>query len=269
MLFRSWAALAALDSTLDSDSNRIAISDSLDDRLYIKGLSVASHDGRVMIDDADTVIESGQKVLLTGDSGTGKSTLIRALAGLWPWGSGSILLPAGARIAFMPQRSYLRRGTLRQALTYPAEENAVEEAVLIQAMQRCGLRRMIPRLDEVEPWDKMLSGGEQQRVAFVRTLIQNPDVVIMDEATSALDVDSQDSMMDLFRNELSGCTVISVGHRPELKEYHDRTITLTLHRGGARLSGGKDRVRRPKLSGLLRRALRPRPSPDASSTLLH
>ena len=264
-----WAALAALDSTLDSDSNRIAISDSLDDRLYIRGLSVASHDGRVMIDDADTVIESGQKVLLTGDSGTGKSTLIRALAGLWPWGSGSILLPAGARIAFMPQRSYLRRGTLRQALTYPAEENAVEEAVLTQAMQRCGLRRMIPRLDEVESWDKMLSGGEQQRVAFVRTLIQKPDVIIMDEATSALDVDSQDSMMDLFRNELSGCTVISVGHRPELKEYHDRTITLTLHRGGARLSGGKDRVRRPKLSGLLRRALRPRPSPDASSTLSH
>jgi putative ATP-binding cassette transporter len=262
-----WVALQNLDLMREGNANRIVISESPDTSLYIRALSVARHDGRVMIDGADTVIEPGQKVLLTGASGTGKSTLIRALAGLWPWGSGSILLPAGARIAFMPQRAYLRRGTLRDVLIYPADENSPDDDVLREAMQRCGLRRMIPRLDDVDQWDKVLSGGEQQRVAFVRTLIQKPDVVIMDEATSALDTESQDAMMELFRNELSTCTVISVGHRAELVEYHERTITLTLHRGGARLSAGPERPRRPGLSGLLRRALRPRPSPDASAPL--
>ena len=256
-----WIALQDLDLTLEGDANRISISESPDTSLYIKALSVARHDGRVMIDGADSVIEPGQKVLLTGASGTGKSTLIRALAGLWPWGSGSILLPAGARITFMPQRAYLRRGTLRDVLIYPADDNAPDDDVLRQAMQRCGLRRMIPRLDDVDQWDKVLSGGEQQRVAFVRTLLQKPDLVIMDEATSALDTESQDSMMELFRNELSACTVISVGHRPELVEYHERTITLTLHSGGARLSGELERPRRPRLAGLLHRVLRPRRSP--------
>ena len=262
-----WVALQNLDIALEGDANRIVIAESPDNRLHIRSLSVARHDGRVMIDNADTVIEPGQKVLLTGASGTGKSTLIRALAGLWPWGAGSILLPASARMIFMPQRSYLRKGTLREVLVYPADNNPPDDEVLLQAMHRCGLRRMIPRLDDVEQWDKLLSGGEQQRVAFVRTLIQKPDLVIMDEATSALDTESQDAMMELFRNELSACTVISVGHRPELMEYHERTITLTLHGGGARLSGGPEQRERPRLSGLLRRALRPRPSPDASAPI--
>ena len=187
-----------------------------------------------MIDDADTMIAAGQKVLLMGASGTGKSTLIRAIAGLWPWGSGSVRLPAGAKVAFLPQRPYLPLGTLRQVLCYPTDGETYTDEDLQKALARCGLKRLISRLDAEERWDKLLSGGEQQRIGFARLLVQQPDIVIMDEATAALDADGQDSMMELFRNELGKVTLISVGHRVELEDYHDRKLTLhpSRHRGG-------------------------------------
>jgi len=218
----------------------------------------------VVIDEADAVIAPGDKVLLTGESGTGKSTLIRAIAGLWPWGSGRVLLPKGARVAFLPQRAYIPNGPLRQVLLYPmAHDDSVPDDVLVRALQRCGLRRLVPRLHDSDRWDKLLSGGEQQRIGFTRLLVHKPDVVIMDEATAALDVDSQDSMMELFRNELADVTVISVGHRPELEEYHTRKLALRRHA----VDGGpsdSEHARRRKLGRLLRKTLRARPSPDPS-----
>lgn len=228
-----WTALSDLDATAGSNGDAsIVIAESADDRIHLQALSVARHDGLVMIDEADAIIEPSQKVLLMGESGTGKSTLIRAVAGLWPWGTGRILLPPNSRISFVPQAAYMPRGTLRQVLEYPARETPGDDATLIAAMTRCGLKRFIPRLDAIEEWDKVLSGGEQQRVAFTRLLIGRPDIVILDEATSALDTASQDSMMELFRDELAACTVISVGHRPELRDYHDRVLTLTRRDNG-------------------------------------
>jgi putative ATP-binding cassette transporter len=250
-----WTGLSALDESIgDSDDASITIGDSVDGRIHLRALSVARHDGRAMIDETDIVIEPGEKVLLVGDSGTGKSTLIRAVAGLWPWGSGRVLLPAGARIAFLPQSIYLPRGTLREVLEYPSADSPCDDVVLKAAMTRCGLRRFIPRLNETEQWDRILSGGEQQRIAFARLLVQRPDIVIMDEATSALDTDSQDSMMELFRKELSFCTVISVGHRAELAEYHSRTLTLTRNRNGVSMSSRqRDPRARDRLSRLAAR----------------
>ncbi len=260
-----WAAFTDLDASVGAaEEERITIEESPDDNIHLDGLSVAQHDGRVMIDEADTTILLGQKVLLMGESGTGKSTLIRAIAGLWPWGSGSVRLPAGAKIAFLPQRPYLPLGTLRQVLSYPDAGETHQSETLQNALTRCGLRRLIPRIDEEEKWDKVLSGGEQQRIGFARLLVLRPDIVIMDEATAALDVASQDSMMELFRDELAQVTLISVGHRAELEEYHDRR--LTLHRIAARVEMASDEsIQRPRLSRLLRRSLRPRPSPDPSS----
>jgi putative ATP-binding cassette transporter len=218
-----------------------------------------------MIDDADTMITAGQKVLLMGASGTGKSTLIRAIAGLWPWGSGSVRLPAGAKVAFLPQRPYMPLGTLRQVLCYPDAGETYTDETLQQALTRCGLKRLIPRMNDEEKWDKVLSGGEQQRIGFARLLVLRPDIVIMDEATAALDAASQDAMMELFRGELGHVTLISVGHRVELEDYHDRK--LTLHRLAARveMAAGEDIQHGRRLSSLLRRTLRPRPSPDPVS----
>ena len=251
-----WTALSDLDASVGDDANEsITLGKSEDDRIHLQSLSVAQHDGRIMIDETDTIIEPGQKVLLMGESGTGKSTLIRAVAGLWPWGSGHVLLPENARIAFLPQRAYLPEGTLRQVLEYPSTDTPVDEDLLKTAMTRCGLKRLIPRLEEVTQWDKLLSGGEKQRLAFARLLVQCPDIVILDEATSALDTESQDSMMELFRHELENCTLISVGHRPELAEYHTRTLTLIRHASGATMSSKENAVRTRRLTSIVRRAI--------------
>jgi putative ATP-binding cassette transporter len=261
-----WTAFSDLDASVgETESERITLEEGQDGDIHLDGLSVAQHDGRTMIDDADTVITAGQKVLLVGESGTGKSTLIRAIAGLWPWGSGSIRLPAGAKVAFLPQRPYMPLGTLRQVLSYPDDGTATSDKVLQDALTQSGLRRLIPRLDEEEKWDKVLSGGEQQRIGFARLLVMKPGVVIMDEATSALDTESQDALMRLFQDQLKDVTLISVGHRSELEEYHERK--LTLHRSARRveIADDEDGRRNRRLAGLLRRALRPRPSPDPSS----
>jgi putative ATP-binding cassette transporter len=257
-----WAAFGRLDASVGTDAQgRIVIGDSHDDAVRLQGLSVAQYNGRVMIDDADTVFARGDRVLLMGESGSGKSTLIRAIAGLWPWGSGRVLLPAAAHVAFLPQRSYIPNGTLREVLQYPKVHDDVPDSVLGAALERCGLHRLVPRLNEEDRWDKQLSGGEQQRIGFARLIVQRPDVVIMDEATAALDIHSQASMMTLFQEELAGTTVISVGHRPELEHFHTRRITLRRQAMNEEPSE-ETLAKRRRLGRLLRRTLRPRATPD-------
>jgi putative ATP-binding cassette transporter len=239
-----WTAFSDLDASVGTvESERITIEDSPDENIHLDGLAVAQHDGKTMIDEADTVI----------------------VAGLWPWGSGSVRLPTGAKVAFLPQRPYMPLGTLREVLSYPDDGTTSSDEVLHQALTKCGLRRLIPRMDQEEKWDKVLSGGEQQRIGFARLLVMRPDIVIMDEATAALDAASQDSMMELFRDELGHVTLISVGHRTELEDYHERKLTLHRHATRVEMAAGENIRHTRSLSGLLRRTLRPRPSPDPSS----
>jgi putative ATP-binding cassette transporter len=257
-------ALFDLDQSVGQAPNeRIIVDKSPDDAIHLRGVWVGQHDGRVVIEDADAKISKGERVLLTGDTGTGKSTLVRAIAGLWPWGSGKILVPADAEIAFLPQRPYIPLGTLRNAITYSTKKRKVSDQAIRTAVRRCGLRHLLSRLDDEERWDKVLSGGEQQRLAFTRLVVLKPDIVIMDEATSALDEDSQASMMELFRHELESVTLISVGHRPGLEEFHERKLTLQRHPSQTRSKSSERKGRGARLlSRLLRRSLRPRPSPD-------
>jgi putative ATP-binding cassette transporter len=184
-----------------------------------------------MLADAEVRIQRGEKVLVEGDSGTGKSTLIRAIAGLWPWGSGAILRPRGARIAFMPQRPYIPLGALRRALDYPHDDTPMDPERIKEMLCACGLGHFVARLDEEENWSGILSGGEQQRLAFARVLLKRPDIIIMDEPTSALDELSQTRMMELLRSEVPDAMVLHVAHRPGLDRFHDREIHLKREMG--------------------------------------
>ena len=215
---------ASLGPVGQGESIKLGVSP--DNRVYLRHLNIALHDGKLMIDGAEAIIAPGEKVLVKGDSGTGKSTLIRAMAGLWPWGSGEILRPEGAYIAFLPQRPYFPLGTLRTALLYPYPEQEVPDEAIREALTRCGLEHLIPRIDETEQWSSLLSGGEQQRLAFARVLIHPPDILIMDEPTSSLDELSQFRMMEYMRDLLPNAMVIHAGHRPGLERFHDREIQL-------------------------------------------
>jgi putative ATP-binding cassette transporter len=229
-------ALDALQAAEEGDGvGRIAISDEGGEpALRLQDLSVRLNDGTAVLDDADITIMPGERVLIAGESGTGKSTLVRAIAGLWPWGGGSIEVKKGARIFLLPQRPYVPIGTLRRAATYPDAPDSRGIEDVADAFKRVGLEHLVDKLDEEGPWDQTLSGGEKQRLAFSRILLHNPDIVVLDEATAALDPKSQDKLMELLLDR-PDTTLLSVGHRPELEAFHTRKIVLARKRGGAKL----------------------------------
>jgi putative ATP-binding cassette transporter len=225
--------------------------------LRLKDLSVTLDDGTAVVKDAEVAIAPGERVLVAGESGTGKSTLVRAVAGLWPWGRGSVEVAQGARMLLMPQRAYLPVGSLRTAVTYPESPESKDDGEIIKALKLVGLGHLTERLDEEGPWDQTLSGGEKQRLAFARIFLHRPDIIVLDEATSALDPDSQDKLMSLLTKELAGTTVVSVGHRPELEAFHSRKIVLERRRGGAKFVTDIQLIRKPR-GRLIRKWLRPR-----------
>ena len=203
--------------------------------LRLRNLSVTLDDGSAVVNEADVDVAPGEKVLVVGESGTGKSTLVRAISGLWPWGEGEILIRSGARVFLMPQQPYVPLGTLRRAATYPQSPDEVDDSVIRQTLADVGLGEFVDRLDEEARWEDILSGGEKQRLGFGRLLMQRPDIVVMDEATAALDPSSQEQLMRLLLDRLPEATVVSVGHRPELEEFHSRKLVLEHRSEGARL----------------------------------
>ena len=221
-----------LDRMTDKRLGKAIIIDKSDDgAIHLISVSVSDTEGTIMLSDADALIQKGEKVLVKGESGSGKSTLIRAVAGLWPWGSGSILLPHGASFSFMPQRPYIPLGTLRSALAYPDDGKVIDDKNIGKVLDECGLEHLLAKLDENDNWSSILSGGEQQRLAFARIFLKHPDIVIMDEATSALDELSQKRMMELMGEWLPDAMVIHVAHRPGLDKYHTREIVLVREKG--------------------------------------
>ena len=170
--------------------------------LELKDLSVTLDDGTAVVDETEVVIEPGERLLVAGESGTGKSTLVRAIAGLWPWGDGAVNFHPDRRLFMLPQKPYVPSGTLRRAVAYPGAEDDWRDEQICEALHKVGLDHLKEKIDEEAPWDQTLSGGEKQRLAFARLLLHNPDIVVLDEATSALDEKSQDKMMEMVTKEL-------------------------------------------------------------------
>jgi putative ATP-binding cassette transporter len=229
--------------------------------LTLNDLSVTLDDGTAVVGETEVVVAPGERLLVAGESGTGKSTLVRAIAGLWPWGGGAINFHPDRRLFMLPQKPYVPFGTLRRAVAYPgaAEDWTVEE--IGEALREVGLDHLADRIDDEAPWDQTLSGGEKQRLAFARLLLHKPDIIVLDEATSALDEKSQDSMMETVTKQLPNATIVSVAHRVELEAFHSRKIVLERRKGGAKLVSDVDLVPRKGKRRLLGRFMRQRKAP--------
>jgi putative ATP-binding cassette transporter len=172
-------------------------------------------------------------VHVSGDSSTGKSVLVRVLAGLWPRSSGVLQMPAGARVMITPQKSYLPLGSLKGALVYPEPNPAVSDELLASALERVGLGALTSRLNEVARWDQVLANGERQRLAVARLLIHKPDVVILDDALSALEEPVQSALLARLKSDLAGSTILSLGQRLAPEGRHDRQYALERNGQGA------------------------------------
>lgn len=210
--------------------------------LSLKDLSVSLGDGTAVVKETEVDIEPGERVLVSGESGSGKSTLVRAISGLWPWGGGSVNFRLDASLFMLPQKPYIPSGTLRRAVAYPHGVDDWPAEEMKAALDKVGLGHLNEKLEDDAPWDHTLSGGEKQRLAFARLLLQRPEIVVMDEATSALDDKSQDAIMQMLTDDLPDVTIVSVGHRAELEAFHSRKITLEKRDGGARLVSDVDLI---------------------------
>jgi putative ATP-binding cassette transporter len=217
---------------------RLTASPGSGPNLALPDVDLALPDGRKLAHVADLVLIPQESALFVGPSGVGKSTLFRAISGLWPFGSGEIEQPAYAKLMLLPQRPYIPIGPLREALAYPGASSSFSDAELRDALYGVGLPALVERLDESDNWQMRLSGGEQQRLAVARALLAAPDWLFLDESTASLDEQSEADLYRAIAKALPQTTLVSIGHRSTLNAFHKRTIAFEPHEGApATLAG--------------------------------
>lgn len=196
------------------------------DRIAVQDLQVALPDGLPLVSISSFAVRQGDRIAIGGRSGSGKSTLLRTLAGLWPHATGQISMPMRDRIAFLPQRPYLPTGTLAAALSYPHDTARFDRDSYADALIRSDLAGFIHRLDIVAPWRKLLSPGEQQRLALARVILHRPDFVVIDEPTSALDATSEAEIYRALEAALPDAAIVTVAHSPQLLARHRQRLEV-------------------------------------------
>jgi putative ATP-binding cassette transporter len=192
----------------------------------IDQLHVRLPNGEPLVNADHIEFSPGERVLVTGPSGAGKSTLFRALTGIWPFGSGRVSVPEDAKIMLLPQRPYFPVAPLAAAVSYPARAGTFDDARIAEAIAAVGLPEWASRLGEEAHWNRMLSSGEQQRLAVARALLQEPDYLFLDEATASLDEAAEAMLYRLLQERLKGTAIISIGHRSTLRAFHRRRVEL-------------------------------------------
>jgi putative ATP-binding cassette transporter len=240
-IYRSLAEWRSVVARLDGFEMSIASAtalatraDSIDvvsstgvDKIDLEKLLVRLPNGTPLVSANSFSLRGNERTLVTGPSGAGKSTLFRAIAGIWPFGTGSIAIPAKATLMMLPQRPYFPVGSLQAAIVYPAEASAYSSDRVRDALISVGLPQLASRLEEEAHWNRMLSLGEQQRLGLARALLHAPQYLFLDEATASLDETSEAALYRLLEDKLPATTIVSIGHRSTLKAFHQRNVVLT------------------------------------------
>jgi vitamin B12/bleomycin/antimicrobial peptide transport system ATP-binding/permease protein len=192
--------------------------------IALEGLTLNLPQGKPLLTGTTLELKPGEDTLVTGPSGAGKSTFFRALSGIWPYWKGRIRLPKGARLLFLPQKPYLPIGALKHAVSYPDDASQHSDAEVSSALTAVGLGHLAHNLERGENWAQVLSGGEQQRLAFARALLNKPDWLFLDEATASLPEEDQERLYALLKERLPGTTLVSIGHRASLARHHRKGL---------------------------------------------
>jgi putative ATP-binding cassette transporter len=208
----------------------LLVQPSVDGAVDIEGVEVRTPAGDCLVDTLDLHLSEGDTLVITGPSGSGKTTLLRSLAQLWPYTSGTLRRPgnsaATSETMFLSQLPYVPLGDLRTVVSYPSASGDMPDAQLREALTTVVLPHLVNRLDEQQDWIKVLSPGEQQRIAFAQVLLTKPKAVLLDEATSAMDEGLELRMYQLLRTELPDTILVSVSHRSTVEIHHDQRLQL-------------------------------------------
>lgn len=236
-------ASEAVESRLAGQgSAKIDMTASSDAAVRLTGVSVYDPAGRPLVNSASLSLAPGERVGISGNSSAGKTALVRAIAGLWPWGRGRVEKPRNLAVMVMPQKAYMPMGTLRSALLYPFDQKPIGDDRLLEILSGVGLSHLAHRLSEEDRWDQILGTGERQRIAIARALVHAPDVLVVDDGLSSLEASAQKALLELVAAEMPHTAILTFGQRERTDDFDHRRLILETRSGGSilRTSAGAE-----------------------------